>query len=170
MRHGPSRYTAADRLPKSLQPRMTRTKTGLSGQTSSSNDSPTVLHTTVGNVALHEYRATCHWASLDQLALLGAIPVAQRVVHDRGRITGAGVTSGIDFALAVVAERFGPDLARGIALAIEYDPQPPFGGSSPRTSPASLVAEQRKTMQAFLEKRKAATLRAATNLVRRRPD
>jgi cyclohexyl-isocyanide hydratase len=118
---------------------------------------------------LHGCRATCHWASLDQLALLGAIPVAQRVVHDRGRITGAGVTSGIDFALAVVAERFGPDVARGIALAIEYDPQPPFGGSSARTAPAALVAEQRRLMQGFLDRRKAATLRAAGNLVRRPP-
>ena len=53
------------------------------------------------------YRATCHWSSIDQLALLGAAPVEARVVRDRNRITGAGVTSGIDFALTVVAELAG---------------------------------------------------------------
>ncbi|SUE06872.1 transcriptional activator FtrA [Pantoea agglomerans] len=48
---------------------------------------------------LKGYRATSHWSSIDQLALLGAEPVSQRVVRDRNRISGAGVTSGIDFAL-----------------------------------------------------------------------
>ena len=75
---------------------------------------------------LKGYRATCHWLSLDQLALLGAIPVAERVVRDRNRITGAGVTSGLDFALAMAAALAGAEEARRIALAIEYDPAPPF--------------------------------------------
>src|SRR5205807_6882589 len=69
---------------------------------------------------LRGYRATCHWGSLDQLSLLQAEPVAERVVRDRNRITGAGVTSGIDFALAVVAELAGAGLAREIQLPDAY--------------------------------------------------
>src|SRR5205085_3492663 len=52
---------------------------------------------------LKGYRATSHWAFRDLLPLLGAIPVAERVVEDRNRITGGGVTSGIDFGLVVSA-------------------------------------------------------------------
>lgn len=65
---------------------------------------------------LKGYRATSHWASLDQLALLGAEPVSARVVRDRNRITGAGVTSGIDFALRVVADLQGEAVAQMIQL------------------------------------------------------
>ena len=83
---------------------------------------------------LEGYKATTHWASLDQLALLGAEPVNERVVRDRNRITGAGVTSGIDFALSVVSEMFGPDIAQNIQLHMEYDPAPPFDCGSPRSA------------------------------------
>ncbi len=110
------------------------------------------------------YRATCHWASLDQLAALGAEPVAERVVRDRNRITGAGVTSGIDFALHVVAELVSPQLAREIQLQIEYDPAPPFQAGSPRTAPAELVSAQRAKLAGFLAQRRAATERAAARL------
>ena len=72
---------------------------------------------------LDGYKATTHWAYLDQLALLGAEPVNERVVRDRNRITGAGVTSGIDFALNVVAEMYGNDIAQKIQLYMEYDPR-----------------------------------------------
>lgn len=75
---------------------------------------------------LQGYKATSHWASLDQLELLGAEPVNERVVRDRNRITGAGVTSGIDFALNVIADIYGNDIAQGIQLQMEYDPEPPF--------------------------------------------
>jgi cyclohexyl-isocyanide hydratase len=113
---------------------------------------------------LQGYRATCHWASLDQLTTLGAIPVAERVVRDRNRITGAGVTSGIDFALAVVAELLGPSLAQEIQLQIEYDPAPPFSAGSPRTAPGELVAAARSRMSAMLARRQAGTERAAARL------
>lgn len=83
---------------------------------------------------LEGYKATTHWASLDQLALLGAEPVNERVVRDRNRITGAGVTSGIDFALSVVSEMFGPNIAQNIQLHMEYDPAPPFDCGSPRSA------------------------------------
>lgn len=110
------------------------------------------------------YRATSHWASIDQLALLGAIPVHERVVEDRNRITGAGVTSGMDFALTVVARMMGPALAQQIQLQMEYDPQPPYRTGSPRSAPADLVESTRATMAAFIERRRAATERAARRL------
>lgn len=76
-------------------------------------------------------RATSHWASLDLLAALGAVPVRQRVVRDEHVVTGAGVSSGIDFALSLTAELYGAQTARSVQLAIEYDPQPPHDAGSP---------------------------------------
>jgi len=67
----------------------------------------------------------------DDLALLGAIPIAERVVLDRNRITGAGVTAGIDFALTLAALLRGETQAKAIQLALEYDPDPPFETGSP---------------------------------------
>lgn len=113
---------------------------------------------------LKGYRATSHWASVDQLALLGVIPVNERVVRDRNRITGAGVTSGIDFALAVVAELAGEAVAREIQLQIEYDPEPPFDSGSPRSASADVVAAVRERMAAFLMRRREATEAAARQL------
>lgn len=104
--------------------------------------------------------------SIDQLALLGVAPVAGRVVRDRNRITGAGVTSGIDFALEVVAELFGPAVAQEIQLQMEYDPQPPFDVGSPRSAPTELVAAVKAKNAIFIERRLQATLRAAASLER----
>lgn len=80
---------------------------------------------------LEGYKATSHWAFVDDLAKFGAIPTHQRVVIDRNRITGAGVTAGIDFAFTFIAERVGEDIARVLQLGIEYDPDPPFDSGSP---------------------------------------
>ncbi|MET4097586.1 DJ-1/PfpI family protein [Arthrobacter sp. UYCu712] len=85
------------------------------------------------------YRATSHWASLRMLEHFGVIPVSERVVRDGNRITGAGVTSGIDFAFTLAAELFGEDEARKIQLAIEYDPEPPFDHGSPRKADPEMV-------------------------------
>ena len=71
----------------------------------------------------------------------GATPVAERVVVDGNVITGGGVTAGIDFALTVAAEAFGPELAKAIQLGIEYDPHPPFDAGSPERADPALVAE-----------------------------
>lgn len=76
------------------------------------------------------YRATTHWVVHDVLATLGAIPVSARVVVDRNRITGAGVTAGIDFGLTMAARIAGDDYARMLQLMFEYDPQPPFNAGS----------------------------------------
>jgi cyclohexyl-isocyanide hydratase len=112
------------------------------------------------------YRATSHWTSIDQLSMLGAIPVSERVVRDRNRITGAGVTSGIDFALTVVADLMGPDVAQEIQLQMEYDPAPPYQAGSPRSAPAGIVATIRDRIAPFIAKRRAATEQAAARLSR----
>ena len=114
---------------------------------------------------LRGYRATTHWLSLDLLPLFGAHPVEERVVVDRNRITGGGVTAGIDFGLVVAAELFGAAVAQEIQLTIEYNPAPPFQSGSPRTAPADLrdrVIGSRATVQA---ERRAIAERAAARLV-----
>ncbi|MFG1345292.1 DJ-1/PfpI family protein [Xanthobacter autotrophicus DSM 431] len=108
------------------------------------------------------YRATCHWLSLPQLSLLGAVPVEERVVVDRNRFTGAGVSSGIDLALAVAAEVAGEEEARRIGLAIEYQPAPAFPPRD-REDPR-LVAEVRAKTAAFQLKREEAARRAGARL------
>jgi cyclohexyl-isocyanide hydratase len=71
---------------------------------------------------LHGYRAACHWAWRDHLSLFGATPVAERVVFDRNRATGGGVTAGVDFAFALMAAIRGEDHARLVQLGLEYAP------------------------------------------------
>lgn len=112
------------------------------------------------------YRATCHWSSIDQLSLLGAEPVHERVVRDRNRMTGAGVTSGIDFALTVVADLMGDEVAQEVQLQMEYDPEPPYRSGSPRTAPSALVNSAREKMTAFIDRRRIATERAAERLAK----
>lgn len=89
---------------------------------------------------LRGYRATTHWAWHDMLPLFGAVPVAERVVRDRNRVTGAGVTAGIDFALSLTALLRGEDHARAVQLGLEYDPSPPFDAGSPASAGDALVA------------------------------
>lgn len=113
---------------------------------------------------LRGYRATTHWASHDQLALLGAVPVQERWVVDRNRVTGGGVTAGIDFALKLAALTHGDDVAKAIQLSIEYDPAPPFDAGSPDGAGPGVVELLRPAMAPMLEKRLAATRKAAAAL------
>jgi transcriptional regulator GlxA family with amidase domain len=89
---------------------------------------------------LDGYRATTHWAYKE---LLGQYPLVEvtggRVVADRNRLTGGGVTAGIDFALTLIGTVIGADTARVAELVFEYQPQPPYGTGSPDTAPAALV-------------------------------
>ncbi|QWL09750.1 DJ-1/PfpI family protein [Shewanella algae] len=90
---------------------------------------------------LKGYKATSHWGVLQDLRYFGAEPVVDRVVHDRNRVTGAGVTSGIDFGLLLLSLLTDEQTARGKQLVLEYDPQPPFNSGSPKlASPALLEA------------------------------
>ena len=75
--------------------------------------------------------ATTHWSAYDHLAGYGARPTEQRIVEQGKVVTAAGVSAGIDLALALVGRIDGPDLAEAIQLGIEYDPQPPFDSGSP---------------------------------------
>ena len=85
-------------------------------------------------------KATTHWAYHHLLAPLGAIPVKDRVVRDGNLLTGGGITAGIDFALALVAELVGAQEAQAIQLQLEYAPAPPFNAGSPETAPADVLA------------------------------
>jgi putative intracellular protease/amidase len=85
-------------------------------------------------------RATSHWLALQELGRLGAVAVSERVVFDGKIVTAAGVSAGIDMALALAAKVAGDDVAQAIQLGIEYDPQPPFDSGSPEKAPAAIVA------------------------------
>ncbi|ORM88235.1 thiamine biosynthesis protein ThiJ [Pantoea cypripedii] len=115
---------------------------------------------------LQGYRATSHWGSLDQLSLFGATPVQERVVRDRNRITGAGVTSGIDFALTVAEELLGRAAAENIQLQMEYDPAPPFHSGSPRSASAERLTEAQQQIAEFIARRRVASEKAAGRLKR----
>jgi cyclohexyl-isocyanide hydratase len=106
-------------------------------------------------------RATTHWSAMEDLTLLGAHAVPERVVVDGNIITGAGVTSGIDFALQVVADLYGAARAQAIQLSMEYDPKPPFASAgSPATADPEVVTRLRDALTPLAEKRRAATLAA----------
>jgi transcriptional regulator GlxA family with amidase domain len=94
--------------------------------------------------------ATTHWQAMDELARLGAKPKAERYVFDGKYVTAAGVSAGIDMALALAARIAGDDVAMAIQLGIEYDPQPPFNAGSPATAPAEIVAAQRAASRFML--------------------
>ncbi|CAH0308758.1 Isonitrile hydratase [Massilia sp. Bi118] len=92
---------------------------------------------------LDGYQAACHWMWRGYLPRFGAIPVAERIVRDRNRVSGGGVTAGIDFALALAAELAGEETAKLLQLNFEYDPQPPFDCGSPEGAGAERVARSR---------------------------
>jgi cyclohexyl-isocyanide hydratase len=117
---------------------------------------------------LDGYRATTHWASHDYLAAFGAVPVQERVVFDRNRVTGGGVTAGIDFGLALTARIAGEEHARFIQLSLEYDPAPPFDSGSPeKADPA--VLERYRTMVARHAGDRGDRYRAAAERMRKGP-
>jgi transcriptional regulator GlxA family with amidase domain len=88
---------------------------------------------------LTDRRATTYWMAMEELERLGAKPVAERFVFDGKYVTAAGVSSGIDMALALAGRIAGDDTAQAIQLGIEYDPQPPYDAGSPAKAPARIV-------------------------------
>lgn len=113
---------------------------------------------------LRGYRASTHWMSLDLLPLFGATPVRERVVVDRNRITGGGVTAGIDLALVIASQLFGEQIAQEIQLAIEYDPLPPFSSGSPEDAPPDVKAAVLRRAEAALTERRSIAERAARRM------
>lgn len=96
---------------------------------------------------LEGYEATTHWAFTELLPMLGARHAKGRVVVDRNRITGGGVTAGIDFGLRMVAELAGEATAKAIQLGLEYDPAPPFASGHPDVADPALVAQIRSRLE-----------------------
>lgn len=92
---------------------------------------------------LEGYRAATHWAFMDLLPTFGATPVHERVVVDRNRITGGGVTAGIDFALELISHIDGEATAEAIQLALEYDPAPRLRSGHPRLAKPEVLAQVR---------------------------
>jgi cyclohexyl-isocyanide hydratase len=113
---------------------------------------------------LRGYRAATHWLAMDLLPILGAVPVHERVVIDRNRITGGGITAGIDFGLVVAAELCGREVAERIQLVMEYNPAPPFTSGSPAVAEAALVAQVQAMARSNQEQRLQIAERAATRL------
>jgi cyclohexyl-isocyanide hydratase len=113
---------------------------------------------------LKGYRSACHWAWREMLSDFGAIPVAERVVRDRNRISGGGVTAGIDFGLTVAAELAGEEVAKSIQLVLEYDPHPPFDSGSPEKAGPERVQRLRERLAPMLETRRKANAEAAARL------
>ncbi|MBH0179603.1 MAG: DJ-1/PfpI family protein [Nitrospira sp.] len=101
---------------------------------------------------LQGLKATTHWLAHDVLKQFGALPTKERVVRDGKVVTAAGVSSGIDMALTLVAEEFGSDAARLTQLLIEYDPHPPFDAGSPDKAPPLIVSAARDAFQKLKQK------------------
>jgi cyclohexyl-isocyanide hydratase len=113
---------------------------------------------------LKGYRAATHWSAIDFLASFGAIPARTRVCIDRNRITGGGVTAGIDFALTLVSELVDRRTAEAIQLRLEYNPKPPFNAGSPDTAPAEILAFMKERMAPAQARRGEMIARAAARL------
>jgi cyclohexyl-isocyanide hydratase len=71
--------------------------------------------------------------------MLGVEVVAARVVLDRTRITGAGVTSGIDFGLTLLGLLWGEEMAKMAQLMMEYHPEPPFSAGTPEAAGTAIT-------------------------------
>jgi putative intracellular protease/amidase len=109
---------------------------------------------------LRGYRATSHWVTLGLLPDFEATPVDARVVEDRNRITGAGVSAGLDMGLRVVARMRDRDYAEAVQLLAEYAPQPPFNAGTPATAPPKLTALIDGMFSELLEQMRAAAKHA----------
>ncbi len=103
---------------------------------------------------LKGYKATSHWSVRDVLAGFGAIPTEARVVRDRNRVTGAGVTAGLDFGLSMVAELRDQTYAECCQLVSEYDPDPPFNAGSLKTAPKGVKDAMVLLLADFVKKAK----------------
>ncbi len=119
---------------------------------------------------LSGYRAATHWSAMDQLPAFGATPTKTRVCIDRNRVTGGGVTAGIDFALTLVSILVDRPTAEAIQLRLEYNPAPPFNSGSPDTAPPEILARLKERIAPFQARRSEAVARAAERLSQAQAD
>jgi cyclohexyl-isocyanide hydratase len=110
---------------------------------------------------LNGKRATSHWNAVEFLPHFGAVPTPGRVVRDGNLITAGGITSGIDFALTLVADLIGQQAAETIQLALEYAPAPPFNAGTPDTAPAAVLTAAKHRIAASKREREAILTRIA---------
>jgi len=121
------------------------------------NQTPYITSVCTGSLILAKanllegYRATCHWAFKEHLSALRVKVAAERIVTDRNRITGAGVTSGIDFGLTLVGLLWDEEMAKMTQLMLEYNPQPPFNAGTPATAGEPLVTSLKKLGSPIIE-------------------
>jgi cyclohexyl-isocyanide hydratase len=113
---------------------------------------------------LRGYRATTHWTAMEFLEPFGATPTKTRVCVDRNRVTGGGVTAGIDFALTLVSILIDRQTAEAIQLGLEYNPAPPFDAGSPDAAPPEVLALMRQRLASTQPRRSEAMHRAAARL------
>ena len=113
---------------------------------------------------LKGYRATTHWTAMGFLAPYGATPTRTRVCVDRNRVSGGGVTAGIDFALTLVSILVDRQTAEAIQLRLEYNPAPPFNSGSPDTAPPEILARAKERLASSQQRRTEANRRAAARL------
>jgi transcriptional regulator GlxA family with amidase domain len=89
---------------------------------------------------LKDRKATTYWLAHEELRHLGAIPQpGERYVFDGKYVTAAGVSAGIDMALALAGRVAGDEVAKRIQLGIEYDPHPPYQSGSPAAAKPEIV-------------------------------
>jgi cyclohexyl-isocyanide hydratase len=110
---------------------------------------------------LRGYRAASQWYVRDLLPLMGATMATDRVVVDRNRITGGGVTAGLDFGLTLAAALHGDDTAQRIQLLLEYAPNPPCDAGEPETAGTSLVHEVLARRKPLIDAARAAAAEAS---------
>lgn len=113
---------------------------------------------------LKGYQATSHWYVRDLLPHMGAVMRTDRVVEDRNRMTGGGVTAGIDLALTIAARLAGEDTAKRIQLLIEYDPKPPFNAGSPEGAGQAIAGEVLKRRQDLIREAEVAARAAGATV------
>ena len=113
---------------------------------------------------LQGYRASTHWTAMEALAPFGAIPTRTRVCVDRNRVTGGGVTAGIDFALTLVSIMVDRRTAEAIQLRLEYNPAPPFNAGSPDTAPPEVLAVIKERIAPGMQRRMDNYRRAAERI------
>lgn len=109
-------------------------------------------------------RAACHWAWRDLLEPFGAVVSEARVERDGNIITGGGVTAGIDFGFALLAELAGEAHAKAVQLGLEYAPDPPFGAGRPELAEPEVLQAVSARMASVAATRRPAIEEAARRL------